>query len=84
MRKKCPILVASLDRVSRNTAAIESFMTKTPVKIVVANLDAEANEIIIRSEVKKAQVIAEHISETTRASLQALKKSGVKLGNKTN
>jgi DNA invertase Pin-like site-specific DNA recombinase len=82
--RRCPILVASLDRVSRDTVGIENLMKKHRFKILVASLDAQANRVIIRSEVARAQFEGEQIGRRTKEALQQRKAAGVRLGNPTN
>jgi len=79
-RLGCPILVAKLDRLSRDVAFISGLMArKTPV--IVAELGEDIDPFLLHIYAAFAEKERAQISERTRAALQAKKAMGIKLGN---
>jgi DNA invertase Pin-like site-specific DNA recombinase len=72
------LLIAKLDRLSRNLAFIANLM-ESKVKFVAADLP-EANELTIHIFAAFAQFEARRISERTKDALRAAKARGVVLG----
>lgn len=83
-KHRWPVLVASLDRLSRNTAEVESFLDSKGIKVISAKNGATVDRAVMRGEAERAEKEAAMISERTRAALQRKKQEGVKLGNPTN
>lgn len=73
------LLIAKLDRLSRNLTFISSMMD-AKIKFVCADMP-EANEFTIHIFAALAQAERKMISERTKAALKALRDKGVKLGN---
>jgi DNA invertase Pin-like site-specific DNA recombinase len=73
------LLIAKLDRLSRNVAFIANLM-ESEVKFVACDMP-EANELTLHIIAAMAQYERKMISERTKAALAAAKARGVKLGN---
>src|SRR6516165_12821016 len=76
---KAPIVVAKLDRLSRDVAFIATLMTKK-VEFVAAD-DPTKSPFMLHIKAAVAEEERRLISERTKAALQAAKERGVKLGN---
>jgi len=78
-KRKAPIIVAKLDRLSRDVHFISGLMThKTP--FIVAELGADADPFMLHIYAALAEKERRYISQRTRDALQAKKAQGVKLG----
>jgi DNA invertase Pin-like site-specific DNA recombinase len=78
-RHKAPIIVAKLDRLSRDVHFISGLMThKTP--FIVAELGADADPFMLHLYAALAEKERRLISQRTRDALAAKKAQGVKLG----
>ena len=77
-RRKAKLLIAKLDRLSRNLAFIAALM-ESGVEFVAAD-NPHANKLTIHILAAVAQNEREMIAERTRAALAAAKARGVKLG----
>jgi DNA invertase Pin-like site-specific DNA recombinase len=77
---KCPIIVAKLDRLSRNVHFITGLMEQR-VPFVVAELGNSVPPFMLHIYAAVAQEERRAISERTRAALAAAKARGVSLGN---
>jgi DNA invertase Pin-like site-specific DNA recombinase len=75
----CPIIVAKLDRLSRDVHFISGLMSKR-VPFIVAELGPDVDPFMLHIYAAVAQKERELISQRTRAALQAAKARGVKLG----
>lgn len=76
---KAPIIVAKLDRLSRDVHFISGLMThKTP--FIVAELGADADPFMLHLYAALAEKERRLISQRTRDALAERKKQGVKLG----
>jgi DNA invertase Pin-like site-specific DNA recombinase len=73
------LLIAKLDRLSRNMAFIANLM-ESGVKMVCCDMP-EANELTLHIIAAMAQYERRMISERTKVALEAAKRRGVKLGN---
>ncbi len=80
---KCPVLVAKLDRLSRDVAFIAGLMVQR-VPFIVAELGADADPFMLHLYAALAEKERRMISERTRTALASRKLSGTKLGNPTN
>jgi DNA invertase Pin-like site-specific DNA recombinase len=79
-RAKCPVLVAKLDRLSRDVHFISGLMAHR-VPFVVAELGADADPFMLHLYAALAEKERSLISARTKAALAAKKAQGVKLGN---
>jgi DNA invertase Pin-like site-specific DNA recombinase len=77
---KCPIIVAKLDRLSRDVAFIAGLMAQR-VPFVVAELGKDADPFMLHIYAALAEKERRMISERTRHALAAAKARGVMLGN---
>lgn len=82
-KAKCPVVVAKLDRLSRDVAFISGLMAQR-VPFVVAELGADADPFMLHLYAALAEKERSLISARTKAALQAKKASGAVLGNRTN
>lgn len=80
---KCPVLVAKLDRLSRDVAFISGLMAKG-VSFIVAELGPDVESFMLHIYAALAEKERRLISERTKAALAAKKARGAKLGNRTN
>jgi DNA invertase Pin-like site-specific DNA recombinase len=78
------IIVASLDRVSRNVKNLEEIIRKHGLKIISADLGPDADSVVIQAQGARAQREGELIGERTKAALDKRRAQGVKLGNRKN
>ncbi|MEW9806559.1 recombinase family protein [Mesorhizobium marinum] len=79
-RKGCAVVVAKLDRLSRDVAFISSLMAKkTP--FVVAELGADVSPFMLHIYAAVAEQERAMISQRTKEALAAVRARGVKLGN---
>jgi DNA invertase Pin-like site-specific DNA recombinase len=79
-RRKCPIAVAKLDRLSRDVHFISGLMTHR-VPFIVAELGADVDPFMIHIYAALAEKERRLISQRTKAALKAAKARGVQLGN---
>jgi DNA invertase Pin-like site-specific DNA recombinase len=77
------LVVAKLDRLSRNVAFISSLM-ETKIPFIVAQLGKDADSFMLHLYAALSEKERELISSRTKAALAVLKAKGVKLGNLTN
>ena len=77
------LLVAKLDRLSRNVAFISGLM-ETKVSFMVAQLGRDADPFMLHLYSALAEKERELISHRTKAALSILKANGKVLGNQTN
>jgi DNA invertase Pin-like site-specific DNA recombinase len=82
-RAKCPVVVAKLDRLSRDVAFVSGLMAQR-VPFIVAELGADADPFMLHLYAALAEKERRLISERTRSALAAKKASGAKLGNRVN
>ncbi len=80
---KCPVIVAKLDRLSRDVAFVAGLMAQR-VPFIVAELGADADPFMLHIYAALAEKERRLISERTKAALTARKASGNRLGNRTN
>ena len=76
------MLVAKLDRLSRDVAFIAGLMAQR-VPFIVAELGADADPFMLHLYAALAEKERRQISERTRSALAARKLQGTKLGNPT-
>jgi len=79
-KAKCPVLVAKLDRLSRDVHFISGLMAHR-VPFVVAELGADADPFMLHLYAAFAEKERALISQRTKAALAQKKLQGVKLGN---
>ena len=82
-RLKCPVVVAKLDRLSRDVAFIAGLMAQR-VPFVVAELGRDADPFMLHIYAALAEQERRMISARTKAALAAKKAQGTRLGNRTN
>jgi DNA invertase Pin-like site-specific DNA recombinase len=82
-RAKCPVLVAKLDRLSRDVHFISGLIAHH-VPFVVAELGPDVDPFIVHLYASLAQKERELISQRTREALARKKAQGAKLGNPRN
>ena len=80
---RCPLIVAKLDRLSRDVAFISSLMAQR-VPFLVAELGTKADPFMLHLYAALAEKERRLISERTKAALTARKALGAKLGNPWN
>ncbi len=78
-RMGCPVVVAKLDRLSRDVAFISTLMAQR-VPFVVCDIGANADPFMLHIYAALAEKERRMISERTRGALAAAKARGVKLG----
>lgn len=78
-RRKCPILVAKLDRLSRDVHFISGLMVNK-VPFLVAELGKDVDPFMIHIYAALAEKERKLISERTSAALDRARERGVKLG----
>ncbi len=81
-KAKCPVIVAKLDRLSRDVAFISGLMAQR-VPFVVAEMP-DADPFMLHIYAAVAQWERDRISERVKAALAAKKARGHVLGNRTN
>lgn len=79
-RHGCPVVVAKLDRLSRDVAFISGLMAKR-IPFVVAELGADTDPFVLHLYAALAEKERAMISARTNAALAAAKARGAKLGN---
>ena len=82
-RLKCPVVVAKLDRLSRDVHFISGLMAQR-VPFVVAELGADVDPFMLHIHAAFAERERAVIASRTKAALAALRASGAQLGNRTN
>jgi DNA invertase Pin-like site-specific DNA recombinase len=80
---KCPVIVAKLDRLSRDVAFIAGLMAQR-VPFIVAELGADADPFMLHLYAALAEKERRLIADRTRQALAARKSQGAKLGNRRN
>jgi DNA invertase Pin-like site-specific DNA recombinase len=78
-KSKAPVLVAKLDRLSRDVHFVSGLMTHR-VEFIVCDLGRQSDPFVLHLYVALAQKERQMISERTKAGLQAAKARGTKLG----
>jgi DNA invertase Pin-like site-specific DNA recombinase len=78
-RSKCSVLVAKLDRLSRDVAFVAGLMAQR-VPFIVAELGADADPFMLHLYAALAEKERRVISARTKDALQAAKARGTKLG----
>ncbi|MBB3997864.1 recombinase family protein [Aureimonas pseudogalii] len=80
---KAPVIVAKLDRLSRDVAFVAGLMAQR-VPFIVTELGADADPFMLHIYAALAEKERAMIAARTKAALQAKKAAGAKLGNRTN
>jgi len=80
---KCSVVVAKLDRLSRDVAFVAGLMAQR-VPFIVAELGRDADPFMLHLYAALAEKERRLISERTKAALRAKRASGARLGNPTN
>ncbi len=79
-KARCSVVVAKLDRLSRDVHFVSGLMSQR-VPFIVAALGKNVNSFMLHIYAALAQQEREMISTRTKAALQAAKERGVKLGH---
>jgi DNA invertase Pin-like site-specific DNA recombinase len=82
-RTGCPVIVAKLDRLSRDVAFIAGLMAQR-VPFIVAELGADPDPFMLHLWAALAEKERAMISQRTRDALARAKANGKRLGNRTN
>jgi DNA invertase Pin-like site-specific DNA recombinase len=82
-KHRCPVLVAKLDRLSRDVHFISGLMAKR-VPFIVAELGPDVDPFMLHVYAALSEKERAMISARTKAALAAAKRRGVKLGNPAN
>jgi DNA invertase Pin-like site-specific DNA recombinase len=82
-RADCPVVVAKLDRLSRDVAFIAGLMAQR-VPFLVAELGADPDPFMLHLWAALAEKERAMISQRTRDALARAKANGKRLGNRTN
>ncbi len=82
-QQRCPVIVAKLDRLSRDVAFIAGLMASR-VPFIVAELGTDADPFMLHLYAALAEKERRMISDRTKAALASRKINGLKLGNPTN
>jgi DNA invertase Pin-like site-specific DNA recombinase len=82
-RHRCPVLVAKLDRLSRDVHFISGLMANR-VPFIVAELGPDVDPFMLHVYAALGEKERALISSRTKAALAAAKAKGVKLGNPSN
>ena len=80
---RCPVIVAKLDRLSRDVAFISGLMARG-VLFIVSELGADVDPFVLHMYAALGEKERKMIGARTKAALAALKAQGVELGNRTN
>src|SRR3954447_10982391 len=81
--EKCPVIVAKLDRLSRDVAFISGLMAQR-VPFIVAEFGVDTDPFLLHIYAALAEKERTLISARTKDALAAAKARGVQLGNRTN
>src|SRR4051794_12240008 len=81
--EKCPVIVAKLDRLSRDVAFISDLMAQR-VAFIVTELGPDVDPFMLHIYAALAEKERALISARTKDALAAAKARGVQLGNRTN
>jgi DNA invertase Pin-like site-specific DNA recombinase len=81
--RRCPVIVAKLDRLSRDVAFVAGLMAEK-VPFIVAELGRDADPFMLHLYAALAEKERRLISERTKAALAARKARGARLGNSRN
>lgn len=79
--QRCPVIVAKLDRLSRDVAFIAGLMAQK-VPFIVAELGPDVDPFMLHIYAAVAEKERSMISERTKSALAAAKARGVQLGSK--
>jgi DNA invertase Pin-like site-specific DNA recombinase len=79
-----PIIVSSLDRLSRDAETIDKIVGEHGLTIISAGDGKMRNPVILASEAARAEREGDLISQRTKEALARKKVEGVLLGNRTN
>lgn len=82
-RRSCPVVVAKLDRLSRDVAFISGLMARK-VPFLVAELGPDVDSFMLHLYAALAEKERTLIAERTRAALRAKRARGEPLGNRRN
>lgn len=82
-RLRCPVLVAKLDRLSRDVHLIAELIVQR-LPFLMAELGADVDPFMLHVYAALAEKERRMVSERSRAALAVRKRQGARLGNRTN
>jgi DNA invertase Pin-like site-specific DNA recombinase len=82
-KRRCPVIVSKLDRLSRDVHFISGLMVHR-VEFIVAELGVDVDPFVLHLYAAVAEKERRLIAERTRAALQRKRAEGALLGNRTN
>lgn len=80
---RCPVIVAKLDRLSRDVAFISGLMARG-IPFIVAELGVDTDPFVLHLFAALSEKERRMIGERTKAALRIKKEAGALLGNRTN
>lgn len=80
---RCPVIVAKLDRLSRDVAFVSGLMARG-VPFIVSELGADVDPFVLHLYAALGEKERKMIGARTKSALASLKAQGVELGNRTN
>jgi DNA invertase Pin-like site-specific DNA recombinase len=83
-RRRCPLYVARLDRLSRDAVEIETIIRESGIDIIDAIVGRNADPAAIQAEAARVGEETRMLSERTRAGMLRAKQQGKKFGNTRN
>ncbi len=83
-RRRCPLIVARLDRLSRDAIEIETIVTESRIEIIDAVVGHNADSAVIQAEAARIAEETKMLSERTRAGILRAKQQGKVFGNPRN
>jgi DNA invertase Pin-like site-specific DNA recombinase len=78
---RCKVIVAKLDRLSRDVGFIANLMKRTPRPFVSCDLGLDSDDMVMHMHAVMGQNERKLISHRTKVALAARKAKGVRLGN---
>lgn len=83
-RRKCPLIVASWDRLSRDAVEIEAIVSASGIEIFDAVVGRNADLTAIQAEAARIEEETKMLSERTRAGMLRARQQGKVFGNTRN
>jgi len=83
-RRRCPLIVASWDRLSRDAGEIEMIVRASGIEVIDAVVGRDADLATTHAEAARIEEESKMLSERTRAGMQRAKQQGKVFGNTSN
>lgn len=81
-RRKCPVVIASLDRLARDAAEIERLASASEIEVIIVQ---DSDKLVrMRAEAAGVQKQTELLKDRTREGIRRAKELGVVFGNQKN